>query len=245
LIAIAELREMALVDDSATIGLNVELGSNVVVGANAIVGDRTRLGNNVTVYPGTSIGEDCMVFDGATIGRPPQKPNSRGRAVRVVLEPIQIGDHCVIGACATIYGGVTLGRAVLVGDGACLREGVRLGDEVLIAMNVTINYDTTIGPRTRVMDLSHITGNSVIESDVFIGAGVTMTNDNAMSAAPEGTNAFTGPTVRRFASVASGAILLPGVEIGRRATVAAGAVVTRDVAPGMVVLGVPARPRTP
>jgi UDP-2-acetamido-3-amino-2,3-dideoxy-glucuronate N-acetyltransferase len=36
-------------------------------------------------------------------------------------------------------------------------------------------------------------------------------------------------------------VLLPGVEIGADAFVAAGAVVTRDVAPGALVMGVPAR----
>ena len=38
------------------------------------------------------------------------------------------------------------------------------------------------------------------------------------------------------------AIIMPGVTLGRGAVVAAGAIVTRDVAPGMVVAGVPARP---
>jgi acetyltransferase-like isoleucine patch superfamily enzyme len=38
------------------------------------------------------------------------------------------------------------------------------------------------------------------------------------------------------------AIVLPGVTIGPRAIVAAGAVVTRDVAPGDIVGGVPAKP---
>ena len=38
-----------------------------------------------------------------------------------------------------------------------------------------------------------------------------------------------------------GAVLLPGVEVGEEAFVAAGAVVTRDVAPQSLVMGVPAR----
>jgi acetyltransferase-like isoleucine patch superfamily enzyme len=41
--------------------------------------------------------------------------------------------------------------------------------------------------------------------------------------------------------IAAGAVVLPGVKIGANATVAAGAVVTKDVAPGVVVAGVPAR----
>jgi len=48
--------------------------------------------------------------------------------------------------------------------------------------------------------------------------------------------------VRRRASIGSGAVILGGVEIGEGASVGAGAVVTRDVAPGAVVAGNPARP---
>ncbi len=48
--------------------------------------------------------------------------------------------------------------------------------------------------------------------------------------------------IRDNVFVGYGAILLPGITIGPNAIVAAGAVVTRDVAPGTVVAGVPARP---
>lgn len=52
----------------------------------------------------------------------------------------------------------------------------------------------------------------------------------------------TGPvTIERGAYLGARAVVLPGVTIGAEAFVAAGAVVTRDVAPGDVVAGVPAR----
>jgi acetyltransferase-like isoleucine patch superfamily enzyme len=50
-----------------------------------------------------------------------------------------------------------------------------------------------------------------------------------------------GPTIRRGARVGGGAVICPGVEIGEEAFVGAGAVVTKDVAPGAVVVGNPAR----
>ena len=43
-------------------------------------------------------------------------------------------------------------------------------------------------------------------------------------------------------TVGSGAVVLQGRTVGRGAFVGAGAVVTRDVAPGVVVVGNPARP---
>lgn len=48
-------------------------------------------------------------------------------------------------------------------------------------------------------------------------------------------------TVGNYAWIGAGAIILPGVTIGDGAMVAAGSVVTKDVAPRMVVAGNPAR----
>ena len=79
-----------------------------------------------------------------------------------------------------------------------------------------------------------------MEDDVFIGPGVVTTNDHTMGRHPPGQG-LAGPVLRRACRVGGGAVLVPGVEIGEEAFVAAGAVVTRDVAPRQVVMGVPAR----
>ena len=53
--------------------------------------------------------------------------------------------------------------------------------------------------------------------------------------------ALAGAVLRRACRIGGGAVLTPGVEVGEEAFVAAGAVVTNDVAPRAVVMGVPAR----
>ena len=66
------------------------------------------------------------------------------------------------------------------------------------------------------------------------------TNDHTMGRrAPD--DALAGPVLRRACRIGGGAVLVPGVEVGEEAFVAAGAVVTRDVPPGAVVMGSPAR----
>lgn len=186
-------------------------------------------------------GEDVIVFPGAVLGKAPMGPGL-ARQPRLPEDPRpRIGAGCVIGANAVIYAGVTIGAGTLIGDGVVIREDVEIGELCVIGSNSTINAHTRIGSRVKIMDLSHITADALIEDDVFISTGVLSTNDNAMGR--KGTHGFAGPIVRKGAAIGAGVILLPGKEVGEGATVGAGAVVTRDVPAGKTVMGVPARVR--
>jgi acetyltransferase-like isoleucine patch superfamily enzyme len=92
----------------------------------------------------------------------------------------------------------------------------------------------------RVQTNVYLTAFTVVEDDVFVGPGATTTNDNTMNRHGPETQ-LRGATLRRACRVGGGSVLTPGVEIGEEAFVAAGAVVTRDVPPRGVAIGVPAR----
>jgi acetyltransferase-like isoleucine patch superfamily enzyme len=126
--------------------------------------------------------------------------------------------------------------------------GCQIGDESKIGTFVEIQKGVTIGRRVKVSSHTFICEGVTIEDECFIGHGVMFTNDRyPRSANPDGSLQTEAdwdviPTyVRRGASIGSNATVLCGVTIGERAIVGAGAVVTRDVPPGAVVAGVPAR----
>jgi acetyltransferase-like isoleucine patch superfamily enzyme len=103
-----------------------------------------------------------------------------------------------------------------------------------------VDNDVVVGARARVQTDVYLTAFSVVEDDAFVGPRVMTTNDDTMSRhGPD--YPIRGATFRRACRIGGGAVLVPGVEVGEEAFVAAGAVVTRDVPPRALVMGVPAR----
>jgi len=126
--------------------------------------------------------------------------------------------------------------------------GCKIGDGSQIGAFVEIQRGATIGKRCKVSSHTFICEGVHIDDECFIGHGVMFINDRAPAAVnPDGSlkgkDDWTCEEthIRKRANIGSGAVIMCGVEIGEGALVGAGAVVTKDVKPGEVVAGVPAR----
>jgi len=217
-----------------------DLGHNLLLGDNVVVGADVTFGANVVVYDDTVIGDGCFIQDGAVLGKVPAL-SPASTAKRGTLEPLRLGAGCVICTGAVVYRGTALGDGCIVGDLAGVRERCLLGERVVIGRAACVENDTTIGAFTKVQSNAYITAYMTIEDHVFIAPCVQTTNDNFMGRTEKRHELIKGPTIRRGARVGGGAVLCPGIEIGAEAFIAAGAVVTKDVPPKKLVMGVPAR----
>jgi acetyltransferase-like isoleucine patch superfamily enzyme len=151
-------------------------------------------------------------------------------------EPYQlIAANVILGKDVRIYGFVNL-------------YGCEIGDETKVGTFVEIQKGVKIGRRCKISSHTFICEGVTLEDEVFVGHNVTFINDRH----PQSTNAngemqteadwkCVKTLVKRGASIGSGATLLCGITIGEGAMIGAGSVVTKDVEPGMIVAGNPAR----
>ena len=186
---------------------------------------------------------------------PRSEPSVRRRLVRLIGHPIQTLERvypwlravlllrsCTsVGVRPRVWGRLrveNLGR-IEVGDRLRVRavpwetELVALpGGTLEIGSGVFINSGTSICAGRRV----------VIGDGCQIGPRVLIMDNDFHTAGNPGQRPQSLPVVlEQSVWVGAGAIILKGVRVGRGASIGAGSVVTRDVAPGEVVGGVPAR----
>jgi acetyltransferase-like isoleucine patch superfamily enzyme len=143
--------------------------------------------------------------------------------------------------------------SVILGQNVSLCEfvnlyGCRIGDNTKIGPFVEIQKNVVVGRNCKIQSHTFICEGVTIEDGAFVGHGVMFINDrfprstsDAGALQTEADWQVVPTLIRRDASIGSNATILCGITVGERAIVGAGSVVTKDVPPGVIVAGNPAR----
>lgn len=204
----------AVIDPSAIIGENAEIGANVYIGPKAVIGKNARIYPNVTILDESTVGDRTVIWSGS-----------------VVRERCHIGTDCIIHPNATIgadgfgfrpcperglakipqIGNVVIGNWVEIGANTCVDRGkfssTIIGDGCKIDNLVQIGHNSVLGKFCIMAGNSGLAGSVTLGNGVIIGGSASI-KDHTM--------------------------------IGDGATVGAGSGVTGDIEAGKVVLGYPA-----
>jgi UDP-2-acetamido-3-amino-2,3-dideoxy-glucuronate N-acetyltransferase len=146
-----------------------------------------------------------------------------------LIENVDFGENVTVSAFTNLY-------------------GCRIGDDTRVGPFVEIQRGAVVGARCKIQSHTFICTGVEIEDEVFVGHGTLFINDKFPRSTNEAGELKTDAdwelmrtVVERGAALGSGTVVLGGVRIGAGALIGAGAVVTRDVAAGKTVAGVPAR----
>jgi acetyltransferase-like isoleucine patch superfamily enzyme len=215
-----------------------ERAPGLVLGKNVQIGENVMFGAHVVVHDGTVIGKGCVIEDHAVLGKRPRL--ARGSSAKGAVGALELGERVTVCTGAVVFAGAIVGEEAILGDQSYVRERSRIGVGSVIGRGSVVDNDVVVGARVKVQTGVYLTAFTVVEDDVFVGPGATTTNDDTMNRHGSETP-LRGAILRRACRLGGGTVLTPGVEIGEEAFVAAGAVVTKDIPPRAVVIGIPAR----
>ena len=148
----AAIHPTAIVDASAQIGADVEVGAFCVIGPNVVIGDGTRIGPHVVIERDSRLGRQCSVSPGAVLGGDPQDLKYEGE-----VAPLVIGDRTVVREC------VTLNR------GTSARGRTEIGSDCLIMAYTHVAHDCLIGDRVILANSVQMGGHVEIEEWAIVG----------------------------------------------------------------------------
>jgi bifunctional UDP-N-acetylglucosamine pyrophosphorylase/glucosamine-1-phosphate N-acetyltransferase len=195
----------------------MEYGVTLVNPGSTYIEPTVRIGRDTIIWPDTYLQGDTEIGEACNIG-----PNT-------ILRNMKVGNACkilfAIGESALLEDGVEVGPFARLRKGAHLAQGVHMG-------NFGEVKNSYLGPGSKMGHFSYL-GDATLGSNVNIGAGTITCNYDGEHKYPTeiGAGAFIG----------SDTMLVAPVKIGEKARTGAGSVVTKDVPPESLAVGVPAR----
>jgi UDP-N-acetylglucosamine acyltransferase len=157
-VSASAIHSTAIIDDSAVIAEDVEIGPYSVIGADVEIASGTVISPHVVINGPTKIGRDNRIFQFASVGECPQDLKYDGE--RTTLE---IGDRNRIREFVTLHRGTVGGGGV-----------TRIGSDNLLMAYVHVAHDCIVGEHTILANNASIAGHVVVGDYAILGGFTTV-----------------------------------------------------------------------
>ena len=170
----------AIIDPSAEIDANVEIGPYTIIKDNVFIGSGTKIGPHVVIDSNVRMGSDCQVFQYAAIGAAPQDLKYSGEETYVKIGRgsimrefvtihrgtaegggvTEVGEECLLMAYTHVAHDCRIGRRVVLSNNATLAGHIEVGDYAVLGGLVAIHQFVRVG------EYAFLGGKSAVVKDV-------------------------------------------------------------------------------
>src|SRR5678809_16505 len=154
---------------------------------------------------------------------------------------VSIHADAFVHESAYAHDGATIGAGTKVWHFCHVLGGAVIGERCSLGQNVVVMNGTRLGNNVKVQNNVSIYEGVELEDDVFCGPSCVFTNVLNPRSHVSRKHEYRTTLVRRGTSIGANATVVCGVTLGEFSFVAAGAVITKDVLPYALMVGVPAR----
>ncbi|MDD5156644.1 acyl-ACP--UDP-N-acetylglucosamine O-acyltransferase [Sulfurimonas sp.] len=175
-----KISPLAIIENGATIGQDVEIGAYCFISANTTIGNGTKIDQNSLIYGKTTIGKNNHIFSHAVIGSAPQDLKFDGEDVELIIgDNNKIreftlfnpgtkggGGKTIIGSHNLFMGYVHIGHDVIIGNHCVLANGATLAGHVEMGDYAVIGGMTPIHQFVHIGDYAMIAGASALAQDI-------------------------------------------------------------------------------
>lgn len=143
----------AIVDASARLGKDVQVGAFSIIGPDVEIGDGTWIGPHVVINGPTRIGQQNRIFQFCSLGEAPQDLKYKGEPTR-----LEVGDRNVIREYCTFSRGTASGGGI-----------TRIGSDNLFMAYVHVAHDCDVGNHTVFANVTNLAGHVSVGDHAILG----------------------------------------------------------------------------
>jgi len=174
----ARIHATALIDPSASIADDVEIGPFAIIGPDVTIGAGCRIAARVTLEQNVRLGDVVHVGTGSILGGPPQDLKYAGEPTWVdVGDGTRIREFTTINRATNVSRPTSVGRNCFIMTYVHLAHDCHVGDDVVIANATQCAGHVTVHDRAILSGLNAVHQFVTIGTYAFVGGGSRVNQD--------------------------------------------------------------------
>lgn len=155
-----------IIDPTATIGSNVEIGPWSIIGPEVVIGDDCKIGSHVVIRSHTKLGKGNQIFQFSSVGEDPSDLKYEGEA-----SLLEIGDNNTIREGATIHRGTKVGGGITrIGSNNLFMPYTHVAHDCIIGNHIIFSNNAAVSGHVEVDDWAILAGFAGVYQFLKIGA---------------------------------------------------------------------------